>query len=291
MMLRIKLKFLLIFLTFIFANVKVLFAADSKCSYNTASIYFKSPSIIISEYSPDYYCWDIVYLMKNNLGNISLSEYKLRYPEKLRNNFEFLRKIGITPDVINDFIEEEDFEELSSKEDIIDYVKASTSNSRSNMNYIIAVSKDFEENSDVLGDSSIGDILNKNKKYKYCSQIQDDGYEMDNSLYLSNKPSYSQIITSIPPALRPTVIDGNKLINIFGEEIATLKDNRALGKEIREITFTTPLFENAHYTTIGWNEKVCRPNTLQEIATRNSTCHLCPYIIMIFNEIIGELYP
>lgn len=284
-MLRIKLKFLLILFSFIFINAKPLFASTSKCPYSTASIYFKSPSIVISEYSPDYYCWDIVYLKQNNLGNISLNEYKEKYPEQLKNNFEFLRKIGITPDIVNEFIDEEVFENFSSKDNVIDYIKSSVTNNRSNISYIIAVSKEFEENPDMLEDSLIGDILNKDKKYKFCSKIQDDGYEMDNSLYLSDKPTYRQIIQSIPSALRPSIIYGNKLINIFGMEMATLKDNRALGKEIREINFTNRLFETSHYTTIGWNEQVCRPNTLQEIATRNSTCHLCPYIIMIFNEI------
>ena len=280
-----KLKIFLILLSFIFINAKSLFASTSKCSYDIASIYFKSPSVVVSEYSPDYYCWDIVYLKNNNLGNISLSEYKEKYPSQLRNKFEFLHQIGITPDIVNQFIEEDELEEFDSEDDIKNYIKDAILHNRSNMNYIIAVSEDFEENSDILEDSSIGDILNKNKRYKYCSKIQDDGYEMDNSLYLSDKPTYRQIIKSVPPALRPIVLDGNDFINIFGMKIATLKDNRALGKEVREIIFSNPLFENEHYTIIGWNEKICRPNTLQEIATRNSTCHLCPYIIMIFNEI------
>ncbi|MDE6224225.1 MAG: hypothetical protein K2M23_01980, partial [Alphaproteobacteria bacterium] len=73
------------------------------CTYKNASVFFSNPTLILSKYSPEYFCTDIVYLEKNNLGNISLSEYKKLYTTA-SSNFNYLRSLGITPDILNEYL-------------------------------------------------------------------------------------------------------------------------------------------------------------------------------------------
>ena len=283
-------KLYLYILVLIFSFGKVCFSASettrSNCPYEKASIYFTSPSVITSEYSPDYYCSDIVYLEKNQKGNITLSEYKSLYPVLLQANFNYLRQVGITPDIIENYIDEESYPLLLTKDGVNSYIQSGISQARINNNYYIVSYREFEDNPDIFEEYSVGSIVNKDKRYKACSTIKEEKYEIStDSIYSDTTPSYKKIISALPPALAPIVIDGNNLLNMFGMVVGKIYDNRALGSSTREITFSSDIINRPLVANIDWNEKVCKANTLQEIANRNSTCYLCPYILIVFNEI------
>ena len=276
-----KLKFLLLLLSF-FISAKS-FAGN--CSYNDAIVYFSSPSVVLSSYNPTYYCSDILYLIKSKKGNITLDEYKALYPQKVSKNIEYLRKIGITPDIFKDSINEEDYEYFSSKEKTEVYLQDLVANNRSNEELFVVSSLSFEPDKELFENNFVGDIVNSEKNYKSCIKTK-DSKPSDSELYSSESIGYNQIINAIPTALKPVVVIGDKLQNVFDMDVATIVDNRALGnKKLRIINFSDEVFEKNNSSQIEWRERICKPNTLEEKVNRNSTCYLCPYIVMIFNEI------
>lgn len=259
-----------------------------KCPIEKAKIYFSMPDATIASYNPEYYCSDIMYLNSLNKGNIPLAEYENLYPVEVQKNVSYLRKIGITPNLM-DNISEEDYDNLTTPQLTDDFMRGLVSQMRGGNKYIITTYKQFEPSSDLFVGNSIGDILNEEKNYNSCSIIAEASPVIEDSLYTTSSEksasTYRQLIRTMPPALTPIALNGNKFINAFGDTVAIVKDNRALGKGKRQITFSNIIFSKLYTTTIGWDEKTCRPNTLQEIVNRNSNCYLCPYIIMIFNEI------
>lgn len=273
---------LLFFIPMFYLSVGA-YSAPSNCTYDNAKFYFPSASVVLSEYSPSYYCSDISYLISSKRGNISLSEYEKLYPSEVQKNISYLRKIGLTPDLVNEYIDEDDYSRLATPNSTDDFIKSLVAEVRGSAPYVIATYKNFEANKAIFDGNKIGDILNKDKGYRSCSIIQNDAtYSVDNSLYETDAPTYRKLISALPPVLSPVVLNGNKLENIFGETVATIRDNRALGKQTREVYFSSLSNQT---TNIKWNNGVCKPKTIQEMVNRNSHCYLCPYIVMIFNEI------
>ncbi len=276
-------KFKIALLSFLFLFSKV--SVASKCSYNDAIVYFSAPSVTLSSYNPDYYCSDILYLIRSNKGNISLDEYKKLYPKQVVKNINYLRSIGITPDIFENNIDNEDYEAFSSKEQTEIYIQNLVDNYRNNENLYVVSALSFEPDEDLFANNNIGDIVNTEKSYKSCI-VQKDSNPSESSLYSSESIGYNQIINAIPSALKPVVIVDDVLQNVFDMNVASIEDNRALGsKKNRIVNFSTDIFEKNNSTQIEWKERICKPNTLEAKVKRNSTCYLCPYIVMIFNEI------
>ncbi|MBR1544333.1 MAG: hypothetical protein IJ638_00100 [Alphaproteobacteria bacterium] len=272
---------------FLFLSFVMLFsnkAVASNCSYNDAIVYFSSPSATLSSYNPEYYCSDILYLINSKKGNIPLDEYKKLYPQKVSRNINYLRRIGITPNIFDEYIEEEDYDTFVSKTETNIYLKTLVGNYRSDENLYV-VSSSLLEPTDLFQNNTDGDIVNAEKNYKICMKSK-NSKPSESSLYSSDSIGYNQIISAIPVGLRPVVLSGSTLRNVFDMDVATIEDNRALGsKSLRLINFSDEIFEKNNSTDVEWKENVCKTNTLKEKVRRNSTCYLCPYIVMIFNEI------
>ncbi len=285
--------FLLIFFVSIFSGN----AFAGNCSYNDAIIYFSSPSVTLSSYNPEYYCSDILYLIKNKKGNMSLDAYKKLYPQKLHSNVKYLRSLGLTPDIIEEEIEDFDYDFLLTKETTDTYLKNLIANYRSGDNIFVVTDNSIEPDPELFQYNAQGDIVNSEKNYKTCIKVKDSN-PTESSLYSSENVGYNQIINAIPPALRPIVVSGGKLQNIFDMDVATIDNNPALGKRkfgaitpmngprsFRFVDFSNDIFEKNNSTSIEWIDKVCKPSSLEDKVKRNSTCFLCPYIVMIFDEV------
>ncbi|MCR5506602.1 MAG: hypothetical protein K6F04_02000 [bacterium] len=272
------------FLFFAFLTIFSGNAFASNCSYNDAIVYFSSPSVVLSSYNKNYYCSDILYLINSKKGNIELSEYKKLYPKKVSKNIDYLRSIGITPNIFDEYIEEENYDAFATRIETDTYIKTLIDNFRADEKLYVVTSQSLEP-SDLFDNNNIGDIVNSEKNYKNCIKTK-NSKPSESSLYSSDSIGYNQIISAIPSALKPVVVSGSILQNIFEMDVATIEDNRALGESnLRLISFSNEIFEKNNSTSVEWKQSVCKPNTLNEKVKRNSTCYLCPYIVMIFNEI------
>lgn len=276
-----KIKALFFILSFfISANV---FAGN--CSYNDAIVYFSSPSVTLSEYSPEYYCSDILYLKQSGKKNIPLTEYNALYPKEVKKNIQYLRSIGITPNIFDEDIDNEDYVFFSSKETTDVYFKNLVANLRADENIQVATAGIFESNEDLFKNNKIGDIVNEEKHFKLCATSK-DSKPSESSMYSSDSIGYNQIMSAIPYALKPVVVSDGTLKNVFDMDVAQIENNPSLAsKSLRLVNFSNEIFEKNNSTSIEWKERVCKPNTLKEKVKRNSTCYLCPYIVMIFNEV------
>lgn len=267
------------FLVLAFLSILPFESYAHNCSDDLANLYFSNPSEILEKYNEKFYCSDILYLLNSNKENISLAEYKKLYPEEVINNVDYLRFLGITPDVFSDNLEEFANENFTTKEDTDVYLKYLISEVRSDKDYIVVNDKDFEE--ELFSKYPIGSILNAEKNFRNCSAFVDE----QENIY-PNNASYTQIISGLPISLRPVYMDSGNMYNIFNEKVAILRNNKALGQNIRDIEFSNPkIFSKMNSTVINWKDKYCKTNTLKEIAEKNSNCYLCPYIILVFNEI------
>ncbi len=277
-----KNSFIFLLLFFISSFSGKLFAGN--CSYDDALVYFSSPSVTLSTYNPQYYCSDILYLINSKKGNISLNEYNALYNEKVRKNVNYLRKIGITPNIFDDNIDDEDLENFETEEKTNTYIKILVDSVRAGENLYVIAPKIFEPDDELFENDKVGNIVNSEKNYKSCLKAK-DLKPSENFLYSSDGIGYYQTVKAIPLALKPVVVSENTLYNIFNMKVATIEDNRVLGKGLRLVNFANTIFEKNNTASIEWKERICKANTLEEKIKRNSTCYLCPYIVMIFNEI------
>ena len=276
------------FLLFLFVSIFSGSTLAGNCSYNDAIIYFSSPSATLSSYNPEYYCSDILYLIKSKKGNIPLEAYIKLYPQKVANNVSYLRSLGITPDVFDENIEDYDYDLLLTKESTDTYLKNLIANYRSGDNFYVVTNQEIEPDAELFKYSTAGTIVNSEKNYKSCIKTNDANNvrPSEGELYPSEHIGYNQIIKAIPPALKPIVVNGKSLQNVFDMTVATIEKNTALGvKKFRSVNFTNDIFEKNNSTSFEWNEGTCQPSTLDEKVKRNSNCYLCPYIVMIFDEI------
>ena len=266
------------------------------CDYKTASIYFANPTPILNKYSSEYFCSDIYYLEKTNLGNISLSQYQQMYGEA-SSNFNYLRSLGITPDIIDKHfsVDENAIKTLQTKNDIDNYIKAMIAIAQIGSDFTIIPASSFNISTSTFKNynEQAGNILNQ--KGNNCIKDKRLPITSGSDLYTSKTPTYFEIIASMPVILRPIAIKGNNLINIFGDIVGTIDYNTSIGgpiistgldkSSIRKITFNNQAFSTSQSVNVNWNEDKCKTKTLSSEVAKSSVCFMCPYIVMIFNQI------
>lgn len=271
------------------------------CTYKNASVYFANPTPILAKYSSDYFCTDIIYLEKNNLGNIPLSGYQRLY-KSASPNFNYLRSLGITPDVLegyleNDEIDDEDKIDFNNKTSVNNFMKTLIMTAQIGSDFTITPAQSFNienetEEDFVNSDEFTGSIVNPNGQN--CITDKRLNYSSPNGLYTPKDITYFDIMASLPVAIRPVAIKGNKLVNMQGVTMATIEFNTSVGgnvisqgvgkSSIRKITFNNP-YQKQESVNVNWNEKKCKTDTLEAQVAKSSVCFMCPYIIMLFDEI------
>ncbi len=248
----------------------------SNCSDKQAEIFFKDKTIV-SNYNKSYYCSDILYLQKTKKGNISLSDYKKLYPTEFHSNFNYIRELGFTPDIIKKYINKEIYKLFSNKQTIDAYIKSTIIFTRQDYNYYVMVDEQYEPISKETKDNIFekGDILNKEKYYKNC--------------LVKNNKEFENIFSYFPIAMSPIAVNGDKVLNMFGENIATIKNNPFDVKQ-KTIFFENNYLENNSSFDILWNNDVCElKNNLQKRVDLMSKCVVCSMIVM-FSNLISFLF-
>ena len=248
----------------------------ANCSDKQAEVFFKDKNIVIN-YNKSYYCSDILYLLKTKKGNISLSDYTKLYPTDLHSNFNYLRKLGFTPDVIEKYIKKDIYKIFQDRQSIDNYIKTAINFTRKDYNYDVIVDEKYEPHLKDTKDNIFekGDILNKEKYYKNC--------------LIKTEKDTENIISYFPVAMSPVVINGDALLNMFGEKIAVVKNNPFDLKQ-KTIFFQNDFVNNDLSFDIYWNNEVCElKNTLQKRVDRLSRCIVCSAIVM-FSNLISYLF-
>ena len=228
---KLNLKIISLLFALIFSNAFDVMAQSSneKCSYKEASIYFANPTPILEKYSKDFFCSDILYLERNGIGAISVAQYKNMYGN-YKNNFNYLRSLGITPNIIQDYFvnfDEENETYLSTQELLNDFIKTSIVSEQIGADFTITPSKNFTTNTTDFDNSDefIGSIINKNGRN--CITDKRINYSSDNALYTpASTLTYFDVISAIPLALRPVAIKGTNFVNIFDEMEKRQERNR-----------------------------------------------------------------
>lgn len=297
---KLNLKIISLLFALIFSNAFDVMAQSSneKCSYKEASIYFANPTPILEKYSKDFFCSDILYLERNGIGAISVAQYKNMYGN-YKNNFNYLRSFGITPNIIQDYFvnfDEENETYLSTQELLNDFIKTSIVSEQIGADFTITPSKNFTTNTTDFDNSDefIGSIINKNGRN--CITDKRINYSSDNPLYTpASTLTYFDVISAIPLALRPVAIKGTNFVNIFDETVATIEYNTSVGgnvlsqglgkSSVKRITFNNKVFSQNVSVNVNWNENKCKADNLKAEVAKSSVCFMCPYIVMIFNEI------
>ncbi|MBD5398986.1 hypothetical protein HDR60_05815 [bacterium] len=270
------------------------------CTYKNASVFFSNPTLILSKYSPEYFCTDIVYLEKNNLGNISLSEYKKLYTTA-SSNFNYLRSLGITPDILNEYLNNDELEDeekinFSDNLTVNNLIKTLIVTAQIGADFTITPAQSFSfeaskedfENSDEFTGSIV------NSKGKNCITDKRLSYSSNDGIYTPKTLTYFDVMSALPIAIRPVAIKGNKLVNMQGNTMATIEFNTSIGgnvisqgigkSSIRKITFDND-YQRQTSVNVNWNEKKCKTDTLEASVAKSSVCFMCPYIVMLFDEI------
>lgn len=270
------------------------------CTYKNASVFFSNPTLILSKYSPEYFCTDIVYLEKNNLGNISLSEYKKLYTTA-SSNFNYLRSLGITPDILNEYLNNDELEDeekinFSDNLTVNNLIKTLIVTAQIGADFTITSAQSFSfeaskedfENSDEFTGSIV------NSKGKNCITDKRLSYSSNDGIYTPKTLTYFDVMSALPIAIRPVAIKGNKLVNMQGNTMATIEFNTSIGgnvisqgigkSSIRKITFDND-YQRQTSVNVNWNEKKCKTDTLEASVAKSSVCFMCPYIVMLFDEI------
>lgn len=270
------------------------------CTYKNASVFFSNPTLILSKYSPEYFCTDIVYLEKNNLGNISLSEYKKLYTTA-SSNFNYLRSLGITPDILNEYLNNDELEDeekinFSDNLTVNNLIKTLIVTAQIGADFTITPAQSFSfeaskedfENSDEFTGSIV------NSKGKNCITDKRLSYSSNDGIYTPKTLTYFDVMSALPIAIRPVAIKGNKLVNMQGNTMATIEFNTSIGgnvisqgigkSSIRKITFDND-YQRQTSVNVNWNEKKCKTDTLEDSVAKSSVCFMCPYIVMLFDEI------
>ncbi|MGN0929885.1 MAG: hypothetical protein ACI4N3_04555 [Alphaproteobacteria bacterium] len=270
------------------------------CTYKNASVFFANPTLILSKYSSEYFCTDIIYLEKNNLGNISLSAYQKLYTTA-SSNFNYLRSLGITPDILNEYLNDDELEDeekinFSDKLAVNNLIKTLIMTAQIGADFTITPAQSFSfdaseedfENSDEFTGSIV------NPKGKNCITDKRLNYSSTDGLYTPKTLTYFDVMSALPVAIRPVAIKGNKLVNMQGTTMATIEFNTSIGgnvisqgvgkSSIRKITFNNN-YQRQTSVNINWNEKKCKTDTLEAKVAKSSVCFMCPYIIMLFDEI------
>lgn len=270
------------------------------CEYKNATIYFTNPTPVLNKYSPDYFCTDIVYLEKNNLGNIPLSQYRQLYGSA-SSNFNYLRSLGITPDILQSYLENNDDEDVkpdfSNQQFVNTFMQMLILSEQTGADFTITPAKTFslaqaEDDSFENSDDFTASIVNQ--KGKNCIIDKRLNYTAKDGLYTQKDLTYFDIMSALPVALRPVAIKGNNLINAMGQTMATIGFNTSIGgnvisqgfdkSSIRKITFNNP-YQKTQSVNVNWNEAKCKTDTLQAQVAKSSVCFMCPYIVMLFDEI------
>jgi hypothetical protein len=290
----------------------------ANCPYGEAYIYFDgNPTPVLDKYAdhPSYYCSDILYLERLGRGNISPDEYRSLYPAPMRGQFDYLRELGLTPDVIERNMGGEvavitdgadgvsaDGENrivadvLTDRDSIQGFVEENMRLSRLDAAYVVANDGAMEGSGgegEYGGFSATPGIVVDSKNSKVCIRDRYNvGVAPADSVYASG-PSYYDVMVAIRPALRPVAIKGNDLVNLLGETVATIDYDAALsagsgGETIRNVRFVggvDGVFQSPRTVQVRWAGNKCRAGTVEEIVEKHSVCYLCPYVVMVFNQI------
>lgn len=298
----IKTLSLCFFLFIAIGNNTTLSQTTQNCPYKNASVFFENPTLVLSQYSGEYFCSDIVYLEKHNLGNIPLSEYQKLYTTA-SSNFNYLRSLGITPDILNTYLDTEEEEDddneqinFSDKLTVNNLIKSSILTAQIGADFTITPAQSFSfDTSDEYfnnSDEFTGSIVNP--KGKNCITDKRLNYSSTGGLYTPKDLTYFDVMSALPVAIRPVAIRGNKLVNMQGTTMATIEFNTSIGgnvisqgvgkSSIRKITFAND-YQKQESVNINWNEKKCKTDTLKAKVAKSSVCFMCPYIVMLFDEI------
>ncbi|MDR2098684.1 MAG: hypothetical protein LBO78_01505 [Rickettsiales bacterium] len=301
---------LLAFAVFLFVGGLSARAQNSgaRCPYAKAALHFENPTVVLGEYGGDFYCSDILYLQRMDSGIRSVAEYRALYPPRFRANFEALRAAGITPDILEDFddIDDAEFAEnpgfaglMRDAKGVTDYVMYEMQSGRVGDHIVINDAAYEDENRSYSGVP--GDILERQKKRSCLKDVPPRPRSGDPAA-LASPPTYYEIIAALPYALRPIALEGSTLVNAMGTAVATIEMDTV---ESRVAPRTGALagtsaeskrvvrFEKAYFpraaaeltATVTWNHDACGANSLYEMVEAHSICRMCPYALLIFNEI------
>ncbi|MDR1476579.1 MAG: hypothetical protein LBI17_00430, partial [Rickettsiales bacterium] len=291
--------------------------AASNCPYNEAMIYFDgNPTPVLDKYKsvPSYYCSDILYLERSGAGAVSPDAYRNLYPVAMRPQFDMLRDLGITPDIVARDLDvdgevvlvgdgggaldaatgpQKISDVLKDRDSIRRFVDENTKLSRVGASYVVVNDRNWE-GEDYEGFAATPGVIVNPKSSKACIK---DRYGVSvarpsGSVY-GQGLTYYEAVAAMRPAMRPTALVGNRLVNMFGATVAEIGYDAARsagsgGETIRGVLFAggaEGAFQKPVSVQVGWSEKNCRANDVESMIERHSVCRLCPYVVMVFNQI------
>ena len=286
----------------------------ANCPYGDAYIYFDgNPTPVLDKYKErqSYYCSDILYLERSGRGNISPDEYRGLYPAAMRAQFDYLRELGLTPDIVEGDLggraevvadgadglsaaaETRTLADaLGDRDGIRGFISENMKLGRLDAEYVVVGDEAIEgrgEDGEYSGLSATPGVIVDPKSSKVCIKDRYNVGRPSDSVYGSG-PSYYDAVAAIRPALRPVAMRGGELVNMLGQTVATIGYDAALsagsgGETVRNIRFTESVFQRPLTAQVKWSDKKCRANTVAQLVEKHSVCYLCPYVVMVFNQI------